>query len=252
MRRNVWSLAVTAVVCAPQILADSAAALPQVAACQSCHERDEPNANGLIPILAGQRRGYLEAQLRAFRSGERKHDLMNAIAAQLSDADIAALTTYWSTSPRHVAAGTPAWRASSAELPNDFPRGYSVYLTVPSAEEKTVRKLYANSAALTAARAGKPLPAGSTVVTVTYSATFDANGRQWTEQAAQGYAVMAARAEAGRDVPALLRNGDWRYGLFDAQRKPSKNLDEPQCLACHKPRATDSFVFTIAELAKTG
>jgi cytochrome c553 len=252
MRRSTLWLAVAAVACAPQVQANSAAALPQVAACQTCHERDEPNANGLIPILAGQRRGYLEAQLRAFRKGERKHDLMNAIAAQLSDADIAALSTYWSTSPRHVAGTAPAWRASSAEFPNDFPRGYSVYLTVPSPEEKTVSKHYANAAALAAARAGQPLPTGSTVVTVTYSATFDANGTQWTEQAPQAYAVMAARADAGREVPALLRNGEWRYGLFDGQRKPSKNLDEPQCLACHKPRAADSFVFTIAELAKKG
>jgi hypothetical protein len=40
-------------------------------------------------------------------------------------------------------------------------------------------------------------------------------------------------------VPVLLRNGDWRYGLFDGQCKASKNLDEPQCLACHKPRVRE-------------
>jgi cytochrome c553 len=251
MRLSAWWLVLLAMAAEPQALAEREVPT-QVAACQACHERDGPDANGLIPILAGQRREYLGAQLRAFRAGERKHDLMNAIAAQLSDADIVALAAYWSTRPSHMAPAAPAWRASSAEFPVEFPRGYRVYLTLPSPADKTVSKFYANSAALTAARAGKALPIGSTIVTVTYSATFDSSGSQWTEKAAQAYAVMSSRAEAGSDVPALLRNGEWRYGLFDAQRKPSKSLDEPQCLACHKPRASESFVFTSIELAKAG
>ena len=40
------------------------------------------------PHLAGQPEGYLQRQLRAFRSGERRHELMNVVAKPLSDADI--------------------------------------------------------------------------------------------------------------------------------------------------------------------
>lgn len=87
---------------------------------------------------------------------------------------------------------------------------------------------------------------------MTFSATFDTSHSQWTEHAAQADAVMSAQADSSAGVPVLLRNGDWRYGLFDGQCKASKNLDEPQCLACHKPRASESFVFTSAELAKAG
>lgn len=61
------------------------------AECFSCHG---PNGGGgEAPRLAGQHAGYLARQLRDFRDGRRANDpdgVMRAIAARLSDADIAA------------------------------------------------------------------------------------------------------------------------------------------------------------------
>ncbi len=64
--------------------------------CFGCHA---PNAQGrgMFPKLAGQQPAYLAQQLRNFKSGERKSGPMQAIAATLSDADIAQITAYLST-----------------------------------------------------------------------------------------------------------------------------------------------------------
>jgi cytochrome c553 len=44
--------------------------------CQACHGADGVGISDTIPNLAGQKVGYLQSQLSAFRSGERKHDVM--------------------------------------------------------------------------------------------------------------------------------------------------------------------------------
>lgn len=70
-----------------------------LAACSGCHL---PNGVGIpaqYPRLAGQHPEYLVTQLKAFRAGERANDpnnMMRAVAARLSDADIAALAEYLS------------------------------------------------------------------------------------------------------------------------------------------------------------
>jgi cytochrome c553 len=68
-----------------------------VAACASCHL---PNGAGLpaqFPRLAGQHAEYTEAQLKAFRGGERANDpnrMMRALAVKLSDREIRAVSEY--------------------------------------------------------------------------------------------------------------------------------------------------------------
>lgn len=68
-----------------------------VAACAGCHS---PNGAGIpsqYPRLAGQHPEYVIAQLKAFRAGERANDssnIMRAVAAPLTDKEIAALAEY--------------------------------------------------------------------------------------------------------------------------------------------------------------
>ena len=68
-----------------------------VAACASCHG---PNGAGMpsqYPRLSGQHAEYLEAQLKAFRSGERANDpngSMRTVAGKLSDREIQAVADY--------------------------------------------------------------------------------------------------------------------------------------------------------------
>jgi cytochrome c553 len=48
-----------------------------------------------VPLIAGQNTKYLEAALKAYQSGERKHPTMRSIASALSDKDIAELAAYY-------------------------------------------------------------------------------------------------------------------------------------------------------------
>lgn len=65
-------------------------------ACAMCHGADGISTQPDAPHLAGQPAIYLAAQLKAFRSGERKHEVMNLMAKPLSDADIEKLAAWFS------------------------------------------------------------------------------------------------------------------------------------------------------------
>lgn len=76
-----------------------------VPACASCHgSADQPPASALHPRLAGQEYRYLAQQLADWRQRQRRNspgDVMNRVAAALSDAEIDALALYLSgLSPR--------------------------------------------------------------------------------------------------------------------------------------------------------
>ncbi len=66
-----------------------------------------------VPKLSGQSAGYLAAALHAYRSGERKHPSMRAIASTLSEQDMADLAAYYEStgtgaSVPETAAAAPA------------------------------------------------------------------------------------------------------------------------------------------------
>ena len=64
--------------------------------CITCHGANGISATPDAPHLAGQPPIYLEAQLRAYRSGARKHEVMNVIAKPLTDDDIAQAAAWFS------------------------------------------------------------------------------------------------------------------------------------------------------------
>jgi cytochrome c553 len=66
-------------------------------ACAGCHGAGGAGIPAQYPRLAGQYAEYTEAQLKAFRSGERRNDankMMQAIAARMSDPEIRAVADY--------------------------------------------------------------------------------------------------------------------------------------------------------------
>jgi cytochrome c553 len=221
-----------------------------VTACQACHGANGVSPSPRVPNLAGQQPDYLAAQLRAFRSGTRRSQVMQAVAAQLGDAEIEALAHYWSSRPAdgggdaHAAAGPGAAGPaipSRMAFPAGFPAGFTLYQTVT--EESGVAERWANAAALAAARAGRPLPDGSVIVVV---------NRPAAGAEPSGYAAMEARAGWAESIPALLRNGNWDFAVFDALRARNDRLNQASCLACHRAQAANSHVFTLAELRGAG
>jgi cytochrome c553 len=218
------------------------AAQVDVTACQACHGANGVSRNQHVPHLAGQQPAYLVLQLQAFRNGTRKNGMMEAIAAQLSDTEMTALADYWGRQPAgggadaHAQATGPAIPSRMA-FPAAFPTGFTLYQT--ATDHGAVTERYANATAIAAARAGRPLPDGSLIVGVNRPAA----GAPPT-----GYAAMESRAGWGAAIPALLRNGDWDYAVFNAQRARNDGLNQAQCLACHHAQAANSHVFTLAEL----
>ena len=71
--------------------------------CATCHGPRGISTSPEFPILAAQRRGYLEGQLEAFRAHTRSekiaHDFMWGIAGGLDDKMIGAVASYYAAQP---------------------------------------------------------------------------------------------------------------------------------------------------------
>jgi cytochrome c553 len=72
--------------------------------CHGCHDMGMRGGMGMgmsrgetAPKLGGQHAAYLEKVLRAYRSGERRHPVMNRMAAMLSDRDIADVARFYAS-----------------------------------------------------------------------------------------------------------------------------------------------------------
>ena len=65
--------------------------------CVVCHGQSGISTAPDAPHLAGQPAIYLEAQLESYRSGKRRHEVMNVVARPLSDADIADLAAWFAS-----------------------------------------------------------------------------------------------------------------------------------------------------------
>jgi cytochrome c553 len=64
--------------------------------CVACHGENGIPQLKTTPVIWGQNAGYLFYQLRDFKSGARKHDLMSPIAASLQQEDLLPLAEYFS------------------------------------------------------------------------------------------------------------------------------------------------------------
>ena len=76
---------------------DAAAGKSKSATCAACHGANGISPNEMWPNLAGQKAGYLVAQMKAFRDGQRANPMMAPMAAPLSDDDIANLAAYYAS-----------------------------------------------------------------------------------------------------------------------------------------------------------
>lgn len=68
--------------------------------CQGCHGEDGNSYDPKVPKLAGQYGPYISKQLRNYQSGERTHQIMNAMAATISDDNLADISAYFASQPK--------------------------------------------------------------------------------------------------------------------------------------------------------
>lgn len=87
---------------------DAAAGKQKTAMCQGCHGipgyKTAFPAVYNVPKLGGQHAGYIVKALQAYKSGERSHPTMRAIAAGLSDKDMADVAAYYAAEDAKTAA----------------------------------------------------------------------------------------------------------------------------------------------------
>jgi cytochrome c553 len=67
--------------------------------CSGCHGANGTPSDKTWPVISGQQLGYLYLQLRDFKSGARKSELMAPIAAALDHDEMLALAGYFSKQP---------------------------------------------------------------------------------------------------------------------------------------------------------
>ncbi len=140
-----------------------------------------------------------------------------------------------------------------------FPANYAsgvVYMTLDREQNKQVREYYTSQAAADAAKKGEPLPNGTVITVIQFAAqldaqgnpTKDANGRFIKTSNILGYTVMEKRAGWGAEYPENVRNGEWEYQAFRADKSPNPNADLTGCFNCHKPQAAQDYVFSYDKL----
>ncbi len=99
MRKKIALIALTAFCLNSSIgfAGDAAAGKTKAATCGACHGVNGISPNDIWPNLAGQKAGYLVAQMKAFRDGQRSNPMMAPMAAPLSDTDIDNLAAYYAS-----------------------------------------------------------------------------------------------------------------------------------------------------------
>lgn len=245
---------------APALAADIESGRARATAvCAACHGANGVSVSDTIPNLGGQKVRYLETQLKALKDGSRKNPVMNAMAGQLSNDDIANVAAYFASLPGGAAAAKsdflPTLAKSALPFPENYKGTYTKYHTINFPDTRQVRYYYASPAAVAAAREGKPLPNGSVLFAEVYSAKLDADkkpvlGPDGFFQADQllFYTAMGREAGWGRDIPEMLKNEDWNYAVFTTAKQQRAGVNQAECLACHKPLDKTSYLFTLKEL----
>ena len=230
-----------------------------VTVCAACHGANGVSVSPGIPNLAAQRARYIEKQLKAYRSKKRKHGIMSGLVAEISDATMADVAAYYASlpgAPNGAAKSRPPanYIAKRIALPTSM-SGLTHYFTFNHKGRKQLRKVYANKVALDAAKAGKELPDGSVIVIEAFKAKMGPDKKPivgadgfFISTGRAGFTAMERRAGWGNDFPGMIRNGNWHYGVFKADRSPRPNVNQAVCLACHLPHAKNSYLFTMKAL----
>ena len=136
-------------------------------------------------------------------------------------------------------------------FPDNHEAAGVLFTTVDRADNKQFREFYTSAAALEAAKKGEPLPSGTVITMRQYAAKLDAQGNPEKDANGRsikgdlvGYAVMEKRTGGGSEYPENVRNGEWEYQAFKADKTVNDKANLKNCFTCHKPLDKQDFVFS--------
>jgi len=114
------------------------------------------------------------------------------------------------------------------------------------------RKFYATAAAIKALRNAEPIPSGAVITVVKYLAKLDPQGNPIKHENGRfvrgdliGFSVMEKRTGWGAAYSPDIRNGEWKFQEFTADRKPNGKVNLLACFQCHRSQARKDFLFTF-------
>ena len=94
---GVAALAALLCLCTTPLLAQSIEEKAQL--CAGCHGADGKPADKTIPAIWGQQAGYIYIELRDFKRGDRKSDIMQPIASSMQRDEMQAFAEHFSKKP---------------------------------------------------------------------------------------------------------------------------------------------------------
>ncbi|MFY0691759.1 MAG: c-type cytochrome [Paracoccaceae bacterium] len=118
----------------PAVGGDPAAGRKIANMCQTCHGVDGYARIPLAPHIGGEPKEYLEAQLMAFKTGAREHEMMSVVTASLSAQQISDVSAWYA---EHRAVATLPEGVSESDAPDACTSchgvdGISVLLDAPN------------------------------------------------------------------------------------------------------------------------
>lgn len=127
--------------------------------------------------------------------------------------------------------GWQAWAGGElVKFPENFAEGVH-YATMPRGNIR--QELFTSRVTIEAVKNGQPIPSGTVITLVDYR--YDKLFR---------YVVMEKRMGWGAEYPPELRNGEWEFQAFNADKSVNRNENLSRCFSCHKGQAQRDFVFT--------
>jgi cytochrome c553 len=99
----------------PALAADPEAGRQVANMCRTCHGLDGYALVPIAPHIGGEPREYLEAQLMAYKTGAREHEMMSIVAAGLSAEQIADVAAWYAA---HDAVATLPEGVTAASAPD--------------------------------------------------------------------------------------------------------------------------------------
>jgi Cytochrome P460 len=139
-----------------------------------------------------------------------------------------------------------------------FPENYAkgvLYTTVDRPDNKQYRELFSTPEAIAALKAGHPIPSGTVLTLVQYKAVLNAAGEPEKDSNGRfmkgdliGYTVMEKRTGWGAEYADDMRNGEWEYQAFKADKTVNDKAVLKNCFTCHKPLDKQDFVFSFDKM----
>jgi hypothetical protein len=152
-----------------------------------------------------------------------------------------------------VAAGTLQAGAERIVFPTDFEHKYSLYGIIDRPDLKIVRFFYVDKPSLKAAKPGKPVPYGTTLVMADKKAKLGPDGQPAVDKdgrmIAEGGWIKVQLQKKGKgwgdDHPANMKNGDWEYASFNPDGSRIADQKYDVCFGCHNNRQSPAEDFTF-------